>query len=60
MAKKEKEMLVVKSKVKDAAKGHNVAGDFVDGLSEKVHELIEAACKRADANGRKTIRKSDL
>jgi histone H3/H4 len=56
------EMLVVVSKVKDAVKaaGCNVGGDFPEALSAHVEEQIKLAVKRAEANGRKTVRASDL
>ncbi len=57
---KDEIMLVVKSKVKGAAKGFNVAGDFVDHLSKRVEGLIKDACRRAKDNGRKTVQPRDL
>ena len=54
------EILVVRSKVKDAAKNMNVAGDFAEALSAKVESLIKEACKRASENGRKTVQSRDL
>ena len=54
------ELLVVRSKIKDLAKGMNVAGDFAETLSKKVEDLIKDAAKRADANGRKTVQSKDL
>ncbi|MBT4576895.1 DUF1931 domain-containing protein [Candidatus Woesearchaeota archaeon] len=54
------EILVVRSKVKEFAKGMNVAGDFADNLSEKVGALIKDACRRAKENGRSTIKARDL
>jgi histone H3/H4 len=57
-----KEMLLVGSKTKEAMKasGMNVAGDALEGLNTYVHWLIDQACKRAEANGRKTIRPHDF
>ena len=52
--------LVVKSKIKDYAKGFDVSGDFADTLSVKVEQLIKEACARAEANGRKTVMSKDL
>ena len=52
--------LVVKAKIKDVAKGYNVAGDLADALSAKVEELVKAACARAEGNGRKTVMAKDL
>jgi hypothetical protein len=60
--KREKEMLLVGSKTKDALKAHdlNVASDALTGLNEIVHWHIEQAARRAAANGRKTIRPHDF
>lgn len=56
------EMLLVGSKTKAALKEHgvNVAGDALDGLNMVVHWYIEQAAKRAQANGRKTVRGHDI
>lgn len=54
------ESLVVKAKIKDLAKGFNVAGDFADALSAKVEALVKEAMKRAEANNRKTVMAKDL
>lgn len=53
------ELLVVRSKIKDATKC-NVAGDVAEALSKKVEEIIKAAEKRCENNGRKTIKSYDL
>ncbi|MBS3176662.1 DUF1931 domain-containing protein [Candidatus Woesearchaeota archaeon] len=53
-------MLIVKAKLKEAAKGFNVAGDLADALDKKVQEFVKSACKRAEANGRKTVMAKDL
>ena len=53
-------MLIVKAKVKEFATGYNVASDFADTLDAKTAELIRAAVKRAEANGRKTVMGKDL
>ena len=53
-------MLVVKAKIKDVAEGYNVSGDLAEALDKKVEELIKAACKRAQENGRKTVMAKDL
>ena len=54
------ENLVVKAKIKDVASGFNVAGDLADALNVKVEELIKAACKRAEGNGRRTVMAKDV
>jgi len=52
--------LVVRSKVKAAAKGMRMSGDFMDALDKKVAEIIADAARRAKGNGRATIRPIDL
>ncbi len=54
------ELLVVRSKIKDVAKGMNVAGNFADALSGEVGKLIARAVERAKANKRSTIQPRDL
>lgn len=55
-----KEMLIVKSKVKDAAGGHNVGGDVADALNEMITWHLMQGCERAKANGRKTVQARDI
>jgi len=57
---KAKTMLVVKSKVKEVVKKQNVSGDFAEALNEVLIGLVEQACARAEANGRKTVGARDL
>ncbi len=52
--------LIVKAKVKEVAKGMNVASDFADSLDAEVQTLVKRACKRAEENGRKTVQARDL
>jgi hypothetical protein len=56
------EMLLVGSKAKAALKAHgvNVAGDALENLNLVVHWHIDQAVKRAQANGRKTVRNHDF
>jgi histone H3/H4 len=56
------EMLLVVSKVKAALRDHNVnvASDAADALNQFVHTQVTAAAKRAQANGRKTVRAHDF
>lgn len=60
--KKTSEMLLVGSKVKAALKESdvNVSADAIEGLNQWVYLLIEQATKRAEANGRKTVRAHDF
>jgi hypothetical protein len=57
-----KEIVIVGSKMKDAIRTNdcNVAGDAIEFLNEKVHEMIMNAIKRAKENGRKTVRGYDF
>lgn len=66
MAKgKDKDMLLVGSKTKEALKGsgkttYNVSADALDALNEYVYWLVDQAQKKCAANGRKTIRAYDI
>ena len=53
-------MIVVKSKIKEVAGDCNVAGDFAEALNAAAVEMVGAAGKRAEANGRKTIGARDV
>ena len=53
-------MLVVKSKIKEHSGDLNVAGDFADALDKEVEAIVQKACNRAKANGRKTLQSRDL
>lgn len=59
---KNKEMLLVGSKTKEALKGkkYNVSSDTLDALNEYVYWLVDQAQKKCEANGRKTIRPYDI
>ncbi|RME78506.1 DUF1931 domain-containing protein [Candidatus Woesearchaeota archaeon] len=57
---KAKENVIVKAKVKEAAKGANVAGDLADSLNLVAHMFLKDAAERAESNGRKTIMAKDL
>jgi histone H3/H4 len=56
------EMLVVASKVKEAikAQGCNTGGDVAEALSIEVGAMLNKACERAKANGRKTVTAKDI
>ena len=54
------DLLVVKSKIKDATSGLNVSGDFAEALDVEVKKLVSAAVERAKANNRKTLMAKDL
>lgn len=55
-------MFIVISKVKEhfSSKGMQSSGDLAEAVSAKVEEMLEAAGKRAESNGRKTVRPDDL
>lgn len=54
------DMIISKSRTKNAVQQCNVSGDFYGALNEKVIAIIEEAEARASANGRKTLRPQDL
>jgi hypothetical protein len=60
--KKTREIVVVGSKVKDVVRsaGFRSDGELVAAVSEKVHEMLEAAIGRAGSNKRGTVRPYDL
>lgn len=62
MAKKPKEIVVVGSKVKNVVReaGLRSDGELVASVSEKVHEMLQAAIVRCTNNGRSTVRPHDL
>ncbi len=60
--RKPREIVVVGSKIKDVVRqaGLRSDGELVQAVSEKVHDLLEAAIKRAQDNKRGTVRPYDL
>jgi histone H3/H4 len=54
--------LVVNSKIKALVKdsGMNCGGTLLDAVDAQVKALIKKAVERAKANGRKTVRDSDV
>ena len=62
MAKKKAKPMYVKSVVKAiiSKSKMRVSGDFWNALNNEIAHHIEKAIKRAKANGRKTLRASDI
>ena len=54
------ELLIVRSKLKEFAKGMNVSGDFAEALHKEVVNIINRAMERAKANKRNTIQPRDI
>ncbi len=54
--------MVVKSAVAEVVRKKNLrmSAETYDAIDAKIGELLAAAIKRADANGRKTIMAQDL
>lgn len=54
--------VIIKTEIKRVIKDKDglTAGDFVDALNEKVIGLVDAAVVRAQANGRKLVKPTDL
>jgi len=55
-----KDLIISKTRTKDAVKKCNVAGNFYGALDRKVREIITSAEVRATANKRKTLKPQDL
>ena len=62
MAKKQKEMLIVASKVKAYIKSKKMmtSSDALGALNDKVHCLLDCAAGRTKANRRSTVKAQDL
>ena len=52
--------LIIKSKIKEAVSGLNVASEVAEALNKKVVLLLQDAVARAKANGRRTLQARDL
>jgi histone H3/H4 len=52
--------IIVKAAVRDAVDGLNVGSDFYDELDAEVQDLLDDAERRAQDNGRKTVKARDL
>jgi hypothetical protein len=59
---KPKEIVVVGSKIKEVIKeaGLRSDGELVQAVSDKVHDMLDAAVKRCQGNNRSTVRPHDL
>lgn len=59
---KQKEIVVVSSKVKAVVSeaGCRSDGELAHAVSDKVHEMLEAAIARCKSNNRSTVRPYDL
>jgi len=54
------EMLIIKTKVREACGDMSVATDFVTILNEKVNEMVKQSIWRAKENGRHTVMGKDV
>ena len=54
--------LIIKSNIRKAVKEKmpNVAEEVEEALNKKVEEILDKACERAKANGRRTLHARDL
>ncbi len=61
-AKKDREVLVVTSKVKDYIKslGLQSSGEVVPALSDKIYDMLDSSAERTKNNNRATVRPHDL
>ncbi|MBS3060533.1 MAG: hypothetical protein J4432_03425 [DPANN group archaeon] len=55
-------LLVNQSALKEMVKQHgfNSSGDLAEAANDVLEDAIKKACKRCQANGRKTVRGGDL
>ena len=62
MAKKQKEMLIVASKVKAYIKSKKMmtSSDALEAVSDNVYRILDAAIARTKANRRSTVKAQDL
>ena len=54
------DMIISKTRVKNAVKKCNVGSEFYGALEDHVRDVIKSAEARATANGRKTLRPQDV
>ena len=54
------DMIISKSKTKDAVSQCNVSGEFYEAFDQAVRNLLATAEQRAVDNNRKTLRPHDL
>jgi histone H3/H4 len=56
------ETLIVQSKVRDMIKAHDCATseEAIQAISAEVERLVQKAVERTKANGRKTVKGSDI
>ena len=54
------DLIISKSRTKDAVQNCAVSADFYGALDERVRDLIAEAETRATENGRKTLKPHDL
>ena len=62
VVKKDREVLVVASKVKAYIKEHdmNTSAEAITAISEKVYSMLDQAVARSQCNGRKTLKSHDV
>lgn len=50
---------IKKSGVREAARNMNVGADVYSEVDQRVRDMVRRAVKRAEANGRKTVKARD-
>ncbi|MDO8642708.1 MAG: hypothetical protein Q7R76_03930 [Candidatus Woesearchaeota archaeon] len=55
-----KDMLAVRSKIKEVCKDCNVAGDLAEGMNNVLNHFVRQAVARAQENKRNTVMAKDL
>jgi histone H3/H4 len=60
-SKKQPVKMVVEARVREVAgEKFKLAGEFMENLNAQVEKLVVAACQRAEANGRVTLKGQDV
>ncbi|HET9886398.1 MAG TPA: hypothetical protein VFR10_02705 [bacterium] len=56
------ETLVIQSKIRDLIKAQDcsTSAEAIDAISAEVERLVQKAVERTKANGRKTVKSSDI
>ncbi len=56
----EEKSYVVKSAIRELAKDMRISDSFFDALNKEIERIVKRAIERAKANGRATLRDSDV
>ncbi len=60
MPEKTEKVYIVKSAVREIVKDMRISDSFFEALNKEVERIVKRAAERAKANGRATLRDSDV